>query len=414
MNDGSTLSTTTAASTLWDVVVIGAGPAGAVIACHLARQQRRVLVVEAKAFPRDKVCGGCLSRRALGELWTAGLGELLRSLPGCPITEYEIRWSGRSFVVGRDGGLSVSRALLDDRLLEQAHALGAEVLTKTTARVLQREDHDADNTTSRSVALDRAGERGVIVHARLVIAADGLGRRCLRDLTDFPVHTASDSWLGLHAILPLESDWPAPGRIVMAAAPGGYVGAVRIEPSPGETAVRVNVAAALSRSRLSQGDGPVGAVASLLRESGTVIPAALATAAWSGTGPLTKSATVLAHDRVVVLGDAAGYVEPFTGEGVASAIAGANALAGLLSKQSELWTDELPRYWTPTYRRRVARGRWLIQTIRTAMHRPWLTATAFQLAATFPALPAFVARQINTGWSSGSTIHLPHSGDCPP
>ena len=408
----SPLSPAAAADISWDAVVIGAGPAGSVIAHHLARQQRRVLVVEAKSFPRDKVCGGCISRRALDELRQAGLGDVSQSFPGTPIAEYEIRWSGRSFVVARDGGLSLSRALFDDRLRVEAEAAGADVLTKTTARVLPRADDESDDRPRR-VALEQGGERAAVVAARLVIAADGLGRRSLRDLTDFPVQTAADSWIGLHAILPVD-DWPPAGRVVMAAAPGGYVGAVRIEPAPGETAARVNVAAAMSPARLSQADSPAAAIASLFHESGTPRPDSVATASWSGTGPLTRQASVFARDRVLVLGDAAGYVEPFTGEGVACAIAGANALAELLPDSGDLWTTGLSEKWTRAYRIRVARGRWLIHTIRAAAHRPWLAATAFGLAATFPSIPAFVARRINTSRLPASQKRMPRSGACSP
>lgn len=412
VNHDSFPSLSVAAGILWDAVVIGAGPAGAVIATHLARQKRRVLVVEAKSFPRDKVCGGCISRRALDELGAAGLGSLARSLPGQAIAEYEIRWSGRSFVVARDGGLSLSRARFDNQLIEAAQACGAGILTRTTARILPRDTREAGSAAPRSVALEQAGERVAVVNARLVIAADGLGRRSLRDLADFPMHTATDSWLGLHAIQPLDGDWPPPGRVVMAAATGGYVGAVRIEPALGETAERVNIAAAMSPARLSHAESPAAAIAALFRESGTPVPDSLTSASWLGTGPLTRRASVLACDRVVVLGDAAGYVEPFTGEGVACAIAGANALAELLPGQGDLWTSDLPQRWMRAYRHRVERGRWLIQTIRAAAHRPWLAATAFGLAAAFPAIPAFVARRINSSRSSGSTKPLPHSGAC--
>ena len=53
---------------LWDVVVVGAGPAGAVVARELALAGATVLLVDRRRFPRNKVCGGCLSARTVAQL----------------------------------------------------------------------------------------------------------------------------------------------------------------------------------------------------------------------------------------------------------------------------------------------------------------------------------------------------------
>ncbi|HEY7428386.1 MAG TPA: FAD-dependent oxidoreductase, partial [Gemmataceae bacterium] len=59
----------------WDVVVVGAGPAGAMAAHELARRGCAVLLVDRAAFPRWKVCGCCLNGHALVTLQAAGLGQ---------------------------------------------------------------------------------------------------------------------------------------------------------------------------------------------------------------------------------------------------------------------------------------------------------------------------------------------------
>ena len=64
-----------AARERWDVIVIGAGPAGALAAREAARRQLKTLLVDRKTFPRTKVCGSCLSRRALSVLEHAGLSR---------------------------------------------------------------------------------------------------------------------------------------------------------------------------------------------------------------------------------------------------------------------------------------------------------------------------------------------------
>lgn len=64
----------------WDVVVIGAGPAGAVAALKAARHGLRTLLVDAKRFPRRKACGGCLSHSAVATLQQVGLESVLQEL----------------------------------------------------------------------------------------------------------------------------------------------------------------------------------------------------------------------------------------------------------------------------------------------------------------------------------------------
>src|SRR5580658_10826881 len=64
-------------SSIWDVIVIGAGPAGSVTALELARLGCRVLLVDKASFPRSKVCGCCLNGAAIGTLHDLGLGNVL-------------------------------------------------------------------------------------------------------------------------------------------------------------------------------------------------------------------------------------------------------------------------------------------------------------------------------------------------
>src|SRR3974390_482996 len=77
-----TLSVETAGNDVWDAIVIGAGPAGAVAGRQSALAGGRLLLVDAKAFPRAKVCGACLNSRALDLLCELGLGAIPSALGG--------------------------------------------------------------------------------------------------------------------------------------------------------------------------------------------------------------------------------------------------------------------------------------------------------------------------------------------
>src|SRR5207248_8374259 len=88
--DVTVAATTTlarAAERVWPAVVVGAGPAGALAAHELARRGVRALLVDRSVFPRGKVCGCCLSGRALATLREAGLGNLPARCGAIPLGE---------------------------------------------------------------------------------------------------------------------------------------------------------------------------------------------------------------------------------------------------------------------------------------------------------------------------------------
>ena len=78
----------------WDILIIGAGPAGAVAARQLALAGLDVLLVDRKAFPRRKVCGGCLNERALAGLARAGVLDAVRGLHGVALDVFTFQAGG--------------------------------------------------------------------------------------------------------------------------------------------------------------------------------------------------------------------------------------------------------------------------------------------------------------------------------
>jgi flavin-dependent dehydrogenase len=114
-----------------------------------------------------------------------------------------------------------------------------------------------------------------------------------------------------------ETDIYPPGVLAMGVSRHGYVGLVRVE--GGE----LNIAAAIDASFLKELKGPGPAAVELLAGTGLPVPAVLREADWMGTPTLTRTTRPLAHRGIFLIGDAAGYVEPFTGEGMAWAMEGA-------------------------------------------------------------------------------------------
>jgi len=335
-----------------DVVVVGAGPAGALTALLARRAGRDVLLVDRARFPRDKVCGGCLNPRALATLRACGLGDLPRALGAVPLRAMELRSGTRSAVLPLPGGAAVSRRAFDAALVEAARHEGVEVREGTRAEVGLPEDG------ARVVLLDRL-ER---VDARVVVLAGGLACDLPPDLR---VVVSRRARIGVGALT--NGPGPSTGTIAMTVTRSGYAGVVRVENG------LLDVAAALDARAVRRAGGLGEAMAGL----------GVGPADWRATPALTRRVARVAAERLFVVGDAAGYVEPFTGEGLAWALAGARALAPIASAP---WTAGAERKWTRGYRACVARRQRICRTVARGLRVPALVALATALLGRAPVL----------------------------
>jgi flavin-dependent dehydrogenase len=289
----------------WDVLVIGAGPAGGVAALALARGGARVLLVDRAAFPREKVCGCCLSARGAEMLRDLGV-----RLPAASGFRGVVVRCGRREAVIDGAGVVIPRRDLDVAITEAAVGAGATFIPACAARAVG---------ASRGGVAAALGGHGVVVRARTVVAADGIGGSALDARAEFRPRVAARSCFGASTVLDAAPAWAERGAVHMTVGEGGYVGAVRLADG------RTNLAAAIDPSLARRVGGPSRAAAAILESSG-LDAAGVWNARWRGTPALTRSRCVQSG-RVFVIGDAAGYVEPFTGEGMTWAIAGALAVA---------------------------------------------------------------------------------------
>ncbi len=163
-----------------DVLVVGAGPAGASTARRLARDGADVLLLDAASFPRSKPCGDCLSPGATPILRELGvLDRLERAGPG-RLAGWRIRtpggvWFGGRFgAAGRDGapprrGLALPRRAMDAVLAEAAVEAGARLRQRVRVYGLLREDGRIAGVRARD-----AGGESLELRSRVVVGADGL------------------------------------------------------------------------------------------------------------------------------------------------------------------------------------------------------------------------------------------------
>jgi flavin-dependent dehydrogenase len=379
----ATLAPDEAAGRTWDAVVVGAGPAGALAAREAARRGLRVLLVDQADFPRWKVCGCCLNARALGVLKAAGLGALPHECGAVPLAELHLGAPGGSAHLAIPGGVSLSREAFDAALVRAALAAGADFLPRTRAVLTP-----ADDERHRSVMLHHGAEQ-VRVQARVVLAADGLGGNLLARAGVSAAPAVPGSRIGAGITIAADEPLYPPGTISMACAAGGYVGLVRLENGALAAAAALDVAAV----RTAGGPGPLAG--QLLAAVGWPVPAELPEAGWRGTAPLTRRASRLSAPRLFVLGDATGYVEPFTGEGMAWALASASAVAPLVAQAVEGWHPGLARAWVAQHRRTVTRRQHVCQAMAAVLRRPLLTRLLVGLLARLPALAVPFVRSLN-------------------
>jgi len=166
----------------------------------------------------------------------------------------------------------------------------------------------------------------------------------------------------------------------MVVGPAGYVGLVRQEDR------RLNVAAAFDAEWMRRNGSPERAVRAHLESAGMPLLPDGIHRGWKGTPPLTRRLSSLAEERLFLVGDAAGYVEPFTGEGMAWALWGALALAPLVHAGVARWEEGLVRRWNRVHRRRIRRGQRVCRRVAWGLRRPWIAQMALSALGTAPGL----------------------------
>lgn len=380
--EASGVSTLDAISECYDVVVAGAGIAGATAARLFAARGLHVLLVERDAFPRYKVCGSCLNTRSLGFLEAAGLRGPLEARGAVAIDTALLAARRTTASIPLPGGLAVSRALLDTLLVETACARGARFLPKTSVAL------GTVLGATREVTLTQ-GNATRTVQARLVIAAGGLQGALIDRTGEGASMVSPAARIGVGTVAAHAPASFEPGIIYMACGRRGYAGLVRVE------AEQLAIAAALDRDFVRSEGGPGPAVARLLAESALSAPPDFAGLTWKGTPPLTRRATRLAAERVLVTGDAGGYVEPFTGEGMAWAFASAHEADALLDGELDVDWRALGAVWERSRRSTMRRQRLLCRALARTLRSPIATGALVGLLSRSAQLSRPFVRMIN-------------------
>jgi flavin-dependent dehydrogenase len=376
-----TINSTSASRIDWDVVVVGAGPAGTIAALELARSGATVLLVDRQQFPREKVCGGCLNGQALAVLDQAGLTEALEEMGGPRLTEFRLGVRGHQVSIPLPVGIAVSRREFDAMLVLAAIKAGVAFCSGIDVRV------GSIHGDRRVVNLNSGGAVET-ARARTVVLATGLTARRPTGEQNLQLRESTRSRVGIAASATVfPADYSA-GTIFMAVDRCGYVGLTVLENG------RLNVAAAIDRDRLRAGD-PRSACEQILRSAGFPEIQELQSAEWSGTVGLTRTGSQPAAERLFVAGDAAGYIEPFTGQGMAWALTGGREVVPFVRRSLDDWSPELERQWCRVWKRTIRRRQRLCRLLATTLRHPMMVASAVRLLGAVPALASPVVAMLN-------------------
>ena len=369
----SNISIEECASQIWDVIIVGAGPAGGLAAVLLARKKLRVLLVDRQAFPRPKVCGCCLNGNAIATLKETGLHHLLTENQAIALNEMCLGSKKINHTFPLQRQMVLSRECLDSSLIQEAMNEGAFFLDTTLAELGQL------TSSSREVFL-KQGELQFLSTAKIVVAADGLGGRLLvrKNIT---THLASNNTrIGAGVTLLDPPDFYKNGTLFMTSGNGGYVGLVRLEDG------RLDLAAAFDPIAIKKHGGMGPLAKALLKEMDWPLPLNLEFAPWRGTPALTGHIEQVATERLFVIGDAAGYIEPFTGEGMAWAFTGANFVAPLIARGVVYWEPKLEKQWISKYKAHITNRQGVCKAAAFLLRWPLLVKLALMGLKVFPFL----------------------------
>jgi flavin-dependent dehydrogenase len=355
-----------------------------------------VTVLDRAHFPRDKPCSEYMSPQASRILDAMGVLQQIERADSARLAGMRIRAPDGSTFHGRfadvvgyrghdDSGLALRRTVLDRILLDAARAAGANVWEGVRVTSLSR---DARGRTVGVEIIDGSGEPRSI-GASVVVGADGLrsivarrlgvaGTRVAQRRLAFVTHFVGVDAIGDSGEMYVEHD--------------GYVGLADI----GAGVTNVAVVVPRSLARRAAGD-PAAFVDDWIRRRPHIAPRfarALRVSPVLATGPFASAARRAWAPGAALVGDAADFFDPFTGEGIYAALRGGEMLAphviaAMAARRGEDADAALREY--DLARVREFRGKWAVERLIGA-------------AVTFPALMCLAARSLALRPSMAHTI----------
>lgn len=329
-----------------DVAIVGAGPAGSASAILLARQGYRVALIDKATFPRDKACAEYLSPAIEGILRRLNVLEQVEAAHPAHLLGFDIySASGRSFRADFAGnrrpdgkpyyeyGLALSRQVLDHLLIQQARREGVEVLEGTRLQAFEVERIGASGIEVHLTLQETRPSSGAAsapqarqLRARLLVGADGVHSMIARRL-GVQRMSARQRKIALVTHMRGIANLGVYGEMHVGRT--SYVGLAPLEPP--EMGDLCNVAIVVDEREAANLAGKTAAFFDArLRQFPALtrrLEGARRVKPILAISRLAVKARRFSTDGVMLVGDATGFYDPFTGEGIYRALRGAELLA---------------------------------------------------------------------------------------
>lgn len=383
-----------------DVLILGAGPAGSALARQLADAGFAVALADQKAFPRAKPCGEFLSPECHPYLAELGLSDLCAALGAHDVDGMRLFGAGHMALGrfrttparARRPGVGVRRDRFDHALVRAAEAAGATFLPRHEFVALAR---GRDGAVTGAELRTPDGAR-LACRARFVVGADGVHSRVARALDlQRPVR-----WLDQFALVNHFDGVPPLPTAEVHLLRGGFFAATTVD--GGVFGVNLVLPRhALAARRGASWDEFFADW--LARAPGLAqrLVGARRLAAWRGTGPFAFTTRRQAVPGAALVGDAAGYVDPLTGEGIYFALFGARALGEALAAAfaEPLRAAAALRGYERARAREIGPRLAVARALQRGLRHPWLIATFVRALGRWPLLADLVVTL------SGDTAH---------
>lgn len=345
-----------------EIIIVGGGPAGASLAIRLAQLGFDVVVLEERRFPRHKLCGEFISPECMSHFAQLGLREPIERAGGMKLWRTVFYSpSGRRLIVPNEwfGGpaLGLSRARMDELLLARAHAAGARVYQRT--RAIEAIENDG-----RVLGVIARSSEGIKpLRAGLIIDATGRRRALARKLergSGPPRRSPSLIAFKAH----LRSARPADATCEIYFYRGGYGGLSFVE--DGLCNLCFIVGAGDVRARAGSAERLVRELVCANQRAARTLSSAEPVTPWASASIERFGPAALApSENLLVIGDAASFIDPFTGSGILLALENSALLARVISDRwrngARNW-EELASAYERAYRARFSR-RWRMTAI---------------------------------------------------
>ena len=343
-----------------------------------------MLLIDAKKFPRRKACGGCLNAVSVGFMEQLLPKSTVSNLwnDSIPLKRFLVFHNSQSIPLEMDeGGFAVDRAQMDFELVQHAQSLGVEFLSPAKAKLANFQPD-----LCRVEIISNASKQ--TLSSKVIVIACGLGNQAAGPYEKFQQTPARNSRLGVEALFDIFPSEYQSGSLCMAIGNHGYVGLTHIGNN------RLHVAAAVDRGNL-QKLGPHAAVEKMMQQAGAPL-LTQSDVTWRGTPPLTAGAASIADNRVFVIGDAAGYVEPFTGEGIRWALENGVGVAPFVASAVDQWHPKIAGDYRQWYRRTIHSRQKLCRHLASGLKRPSIRWAAHQALRLHPPLANSIIKRLNS------------------